>query len=81
MCIPALVTSDDEGNLETLSVCATITNKNCLSSLTSPPPPSRVEIENSSSKIPKSCMTFRLLKLSSIQPSSVPTPLNIVSHS
>ena len=38
---PALVTSEDEGNLETLSVCATITNKNCLSSLTSPPPPSR----------------------------------------
>ena len=42
MCFPVLVTSEDEGNLETLSVnVLLLTNKKCLSSWTCPPPPSR----------------------------------------
>ena len=43
MCFPVLVTSEDEGNLETLSVnLLLLPNKKCLSSLTSLPPPSRI---------------------------------------
>ena len=43
MCFPVLVTSEDEGNLETLSVIVLLLpNKKCLSSLTSLPPPSRM---------------------------------------
>ena len=43
MCFPVLVTSEDEGNLETLSVIVLLLpNKKCLSSLTSLPPPSRI---------------------------------------
>ena len=51
MCFPVLVTSEDEGNLETLSVIVLLLpNKKCLSSLTSLPPPSRGIVVNVRSK-------------------------------
>ena len=66
MCFPVLVTSEDEGNLETLSVIVLLLpNKKCLSSLTSLPPPSRIQYNPSqhwlASYCQMSCLTVNMI--------------------